>query len=49
MDIIDYKINIYECKNGHKIENILLNEFEETQNIDRNNIICNICKKNNKK
>ena len=30
MDIIDYKINIYECKNGHKKENILLNEFEET-------------------
>jgi len=48
MDIIDYKVNIYECKNGHKIQNILLNEFEETQNIDRNNIICNICKKNNK-
>ena len=48
MDIIDYKINIYECKNGHKMENILLNEFEETQNIDRANIICNICNKNNK-
>ena len=48
MDIIDYKINIYECKNGHKMENILLNEFEETQRIDRANIVCNICKKNNK-
>ena len=48
MDIIDYKINIYECKNGHKMENILLNEFEETQRIDRANIICNICNKNNK-
>ena len=48
MDIIDYKINIYECKNGHKMENILLNEFEETQKIDRVNILCNICNKNNK-
>ena len=48
MDIIDYKINLYECINGHKIENILLNEFEETQNIDLLNIICDICKKNNK-
>ena len=34
MDIKDYKINLYECKKGHKFENILLNEFEETQNID---------------
>ncbi len=48
LDIIDYKINIYECKNKHKIENILLNEFEETQNIDRTNIICDRCKNNNK-
>ena len=39
---------MYECKNGHKMENILLNEFEETQNIDRTNIKCNICNKNNK-
>ena len=48
MDIKDYKINLYECKNGHKFENILLNEFEETQNIDLSNIICDICKTNNK-
>ena len=48
MDIKNYKINLYECKNGHKIENILLNKFEETQNIDLSNIICNTCKKNNK-
>ena len=24
LSIIDYKITLYECKNGHKIENILL-------------------------
>ena len=48
MDIKDYKINLYKCKNGHKFENILLNEFEETQNIDLSNIICDICKTNNK-
>ena len=48
MDIKDYKINLYDCKNGHRKENILLNEFEETQNIDLSNIICDICKKNNK-
>ena len=28
ININNYKINLYECKNGHKIENILLNEFE---------------------
>ena len=40
MDIKDFKINLYECKNGHKIENILLNEFEETQKIELDKIIC---------
>ena len=30
MDIKDYKISLFECKNKHKKENILLNEFEET-------------------
>ena len=48
IDIKDYKINLYDCKNGHRKENILLNEFEETQNIDLSHIKCDICKKNNK-
>ena len=48
MDIKDYKINLYECRHGHKIENILLNKFEETQKVDLSNIICAICKNNNK-
>ena len=48
MDIKDYKIRLYECKSGHNIENILLDEFEETQNIDRYQIICDICHNNNK-
>ena len=34
MDIKEYKINLSKCKNGHNIENILFNEFEETQNIN---------------
>ena len=35
------------CKNKH--ENIiLLNESENTQNINENKIICDICKNNNK-
>ena len=47
MDIKDFKINLFGCKKGHKIENIILNEYEETQNIDRVKIICDICKKIN--
>ena len=48
MDIIDYKITLYECKNGHKIENILLDKFVNTQKIDRAKIKCEICKEKNK-
>jgi len=48
LNIKDYKINLYECKNGHKIENILFNEFENMQKIDYTKIICNKCKINNR-
>ena len=45
----DYKIYLYDCKNGHKIGNILLNEFEETQKLDLSKFICNLCNNENKK
>ena len=48
LKINDYKINLYDCKNGHSLNNILLNKFEKTQNIDISKIICNDCKINNK-
>jgi len=44
----EYKIELYECKNGHNINNILLDEFEDTQYIDESKIICDECKDNNK-
>ena len=44
----DYKIKLYDCKNNHEIYNIFLNEFNTTQNIDELNIICDVCKNNNK-
>ena len=44
----DYKIKLYDCKNNHEINNIFLNEFNKTQNIDELNIICDVCKNNNK-
>ena len=47
INIKSYKINLYECKNGHKKENILLNEFENIQKIDISKIVCNKCYKNN--
>ena len=46
MEIKDYKINIYDCKNGHKKSNILFKDFEKSQKIDKSKFICNICYKN---
>ena len=46
--INEYKINLYECKNGHKADNILFNEFWNTQYIDLSKIICDKCKEKNK-
>jgi len=41
----NYKIILYNCKNDHK-NKVLLNEYYNTQNINLNNIICNICNNN---
>ena len=46
--IEDYKIRLYGCKNNHIIDNILLEEYENTQNIDISEIICGVCKEKNK-
>ena len=48
LNIKDYLIYLYECKNGHTINNLSFDEFEKTQKIDFSKILCNICKKNNK-
>ena len=42
--IKDYKIKLYDCKNGH----IKLNEFVNKQNIDISQIKCDNCKEKNK-
>ena len=47
--IKDYKIFLYDCKNGHKINDILLDEFENKQKIDESKIVCGICKNNKSK
>ena len=46
LDINKFKYNLYGCKNKHNIKGIYL--YKETQEIDLNKIICNICNKNNK-
>ena len=43
-DIKDYKIKLYDCKNGHITENIKLTDFDITQNIDLSQIKCDKCK-----
>jgi len=48
INIKDYNINIYGCKNNHNINNILFDEFKNLQMIDRSKIICEQCKINNK-
>ena len=43
LDIEDYKIKLYDCKNSHETNNILLNEFDNKQKINENEIICKNC------
>ena len=42
--IHDYKFSIHGCKNGHHINDMLINNFTKTQ---YNNIICQYCNKIN--
>jgi len=46
--IRDYQIDLYGCKNQHKLENVLLYEFENSQKIDLSKIICGMCTINNR-
>ena len=48
MNISNYKIRLYNCKNRHCKENISFKEFDNMLNIDISKIICDICQKNNK-
>ena len=40
ISVKDYKVSLFQCKNGHKIENLSLSKFNETQNIDISQIFC---------
>ena len=44
--IKDYKIKLYGCKNKHINDQILLDEYEDTQKINLSKIICGKCLEN---
>ena len=44
----NYKINLSDCKKGHKTTQILFKDFMNTQKLDLSKIICNNCKIVNK-
>ena len=48
INIEDYKINLYGCKNGHKTKNLELTNFEKSQKINYKNIECDVCRANNR-
>ena len=45
ININNFKINLYQCKNGHTFDNISFQDFEKTQLIDESKIICDKCQK----
>ena len=45
--IKNYKFCIHGCKNGHNINDILINNFKKTQIIDKGKIVCQNCTKDN--
>ena len=47
IDFQNFHAYFHDCKNKHNI-NKTLNEFEKTQKINLNKIVCNICNINNK-
>ena len=44
LNIKEYNISFYGCKNGDKLNNILLDEYENIQKINQTTIICENCK-----
>ena len=43
INIYDYKISLYDCKNNHKTPNIHFEDFDKTQMKDESKIICKGC------
>ena len=45
--IQDHKINMFNCKNNHKYQNISFEDLNDSQKIDISKIKCNICNESN--
>ena len=45
IEIKNYRIKLYDCKNGHETENIKYEDFMDTQKYDETKILCGNCKK----
>ena len=43
MNISDYKVECYNCENGHKSLNMQIKKLNESQSIDESKIKCNRC------
>ena len=43
LNIKNYKISLFGCSNGHKFDNIELDEFDDTQKVDQSKIQCSSC------
>ena len=48
MNLDNFRLNFHDCKNNHNINKISFNEFEQTQKMIINKIICDICHIKNK-
>ena len=40
ISVDNYKLGLYACKNGHKVNDISIKDFEQTQNINEAKIVC---------
>ena len=49
LNLDDYKITFTNCKNGHRFNKIMFDEFLDFQKIDETKIICDKCVGENKK
>ena len=47
LNIKDFNINLFGCKKNHKINNLSLYKFEDSQKLDNSNNSCSQCKINN--
>ena len=48
INVENYTITIFDCKNNHKVDNIHFKQYDNFQKIDESKIVCDNCKDNNK-